>query len=137
MYLDLLEDFEKIAFSRLAYRLIAYHGIEEHEEKLYYAALAEMGIGVPDLEDEVDIHLECQAFMSLQSKRIALVELMVLALADGDLENEEQSLLDDIIGAFGFDADTLQQAWQWVHGWYVTYRVGKDFVQHGALVAVI
>jgi hypothetical protein len=135
MYLDLLEDFEKIAFSRLAYTLIAYHGIEEHEEKLYYAALGEMGIGVPDLDDEVDIYLECQAFGSLASKRIALLELMLLALADGDLETEEQSLLDDIIAAFGFDEDTLQKAWAWVHGWYTNYRAGKDFVQNGALVA--
>lgn len=135
MYLDLLEDFEKIAFSRLAFTMIAYHGIDEHEEKLYYSALAEMGIGEPDLDDEVNIPLECAAFRSMTSKRIALMELMLMALADGDLESEERHLIDDIIAAFGFDEQTLTEAWQWVSGWYQTYRSGKDFIQEGTLTA--
>lgn len=133
MYLDLLEDFEKHAFSRLAFTMIAYHGIDEHEEKLYYAALAEMGMTEPDLDDEVDIALECAAFRTMTSKRIALIELMLLALADGDLENEERHLIDDIIAAFGFDEATLTEAWQWVSGWYQTFRAGKEFIQQGTL----
>ncbi|MDB5098532.1 MAG: Tellurite resistance protein TerB [Cyanobacteria bacterium RYN_339] len=135
MYLDLLEDFEKIAFSRLAFKMIAFTGIDEHEEKLYYAALAEMGIGEPDLDEEVDIHVECEAFRSEDSRRIAMVELMLLALADGDLGEDEQSLLDEIIGAFGFDSATLEQAWTWVYGWYQTFRTGKDFIKFGVLTA--
>src|SRR3954468_24670480 len=102
MYLDLLEDYEKIAFSRLAFKMIAFHGIDEHEEKLFYAAIGEMGIAEPDLDDEIVIVSECEAFSSMKSKRIALIELMLLALADGDLETEERSLLDDIIATFGF-----------------------------------
>jgi hypothetical protein len=135
MYLDLLEDTEKVAFSRLAYAMIAFHGIEAHEEKLYYSALAEMGLGELDLEEAVDIQMECQAFQSQASKRIALIELMLLALADGDLEKEEQTLLDDIISAFKFDDETLTEAWQWVSGWFGTFRTGKDFVLLGTLTA--
>ena len=136
MYLDLLQDLEKVAFSRLAYALIAFHGIDEHEEKLFYAAVAEMGLDELDVADAVDIALECSAFGSLSSKRIALIELMLLALADGDLEHEEQSLLDTIILAFEFDEQTLTEAWQWVSAWFQTYRAGKDFVQLGMVSAV-
>ena len=134
MYLDLLEDHEKIAFSRLAFKLIAYHGIDLHEEKLFYAALGEMGIGEPDLDDDIVIQTECEAFTSPKSKRIALTELMLLALADGDLETEERSLLDDMIGAFEFDDETLTHAWEWVMQWFQTFQAGRHFIDHGAAI---
>lgn len=133
MYLDLLNEGEKIAFSRLAYLLISYYGIDEHEEKLYYAALAEMGLGEPDLEGEIHIEVECGAFQSMASRRIALLELMLMALADGDLDDDEAHMLDAIINEFRFPTETLEQAWGWVRSWYLTHKIGKDFIEMGEL----
>ncbi len=128
MYLDQLSDVEKHAFSRLAYLLISYYGIDEHEEKLYYSALAEMGLDTPELEGEIDPTIEAKAFSSPASRRIALLELLLLALADGDIEDEEQHMIDFIIQAFGFDAETLDRGWNWVRDWYATYRSGHEFI---------
>lgn len=133
MYLDQLNDVEKAAFSRLAYLLISYYGIDEHEQKLYYTALAEMGMSEFDVEGEIDASVEAAAFQSPASRRIALLELMLLALADGDIDDEEQNMLDVIISQFGFDAETLDHAWNWVKDWYETYSVGLNFVRHAEL----
>lgn len=129
MYLDRLSDVEKIAFSRLAYLLISYYGIDDHEQKLYYAALAEMGLGEPDVFDEINPGVEAQAFASPASRRIALLELMLLALADGDIDDDEQNILDLIISQFEFDPETLEQAWNWVKDWYQTYQAGNAFIR--------
>lgn len=133
MYLDQLSDVEKLAFSRLAYLLISYYGIDEHEQKLYCAALGEMGIVEPDIADEIDAALEAAAFATPSSRRIALLELMLLALADGDIEDEEQNMLDAIIAQFGFDAETLEAAWSWVKDWYQTYQAGNQFIRTAEL----
>lgn len=135
MYLDQLSDVEKQAFSRLAYLLISYYGIDEHEQKLYCAALGEMGITEPDVYDEIDAALEAAAFATPASRRIALLELLLLALADGDIEDEEQNMLDAIISQFGFDAETLELAWSWVKDWYQTYQAGNSFIRHAELTA--
>ena len=129
MYLDQLSDVEKHAFSRLAYLLISSHGIDEHEEKLYYSALAEMGLNEPDLDSAIDASVEAAAFQSPAARRIALLELMLLALADGDIDDDEQNILDMIIGQLGFDGETLDVAWSWVRDWYQTYMAGNEFIR--------
>lgn len=129
MYLGQLSPVEKVAFSRLSYLLISYYGIDEHEQKLYYAALSEMGLVDPDIEGEIDPGVEAAAFATPASRRVALIELMLLALADGDIEDEEQNVLDIIISHFGFDAEVLEQAWSWVQRWYETYQAGNLFIQ--------
>lgn len=128
MFLDLLGDVEKVAFSRLAYALIASYGVDEHEEKLFQAALAEMGLYEPDLEGPIQVEVEAAAFQSTESQRIALIELMLLALADGHLDTEEQHILDTILGAFGFDADTLDDAWNWVRDYHHLTRRASEWV---------
>lgn len=128
MYLDQLSEVEKIAFSRLSYLLISYYGIDEHEQKLYCAALGEMGLTEGDVEGEIDVATEAAAFNTPASRRIALLELMLLALADGDVEDEEQNMLDVIIAQFGFDDETLEAAWSWVRGWYETFQAGRTFI---------
>ena len=128
MYLDQLNELEKVAFSRLSYLLISYYGIDEHEERLFYSALGEMGISQPDLDGEISPAVEAAAFSSPHAKRIALLELMLLALADGDIDDDEQNILDLIISQFGFDDETLDRAWSWVRDWYLTYQAGNEFI---------
>lgn len=135
MYLDLLSDVEKTAFSRLAYLLISYYGIDDHEQKLYYAALSEMGVAEPELDGEISAAVEAAAFTSPASRRIALLEILLLALADGDIEDEEQNVLDLIIGEFGFDSETLDEAWDWVKRWFETYQAGNMFIRAGELTS--
>lgn len=128
MFLDLLGDVEKVAFSRLAYALIASFGIDEHEEKLFQAALAEMGLYEPDLEGPIQVEVEAAAFQSTESQRIALIELMLLALADGHLDTQEQHILDTILDAFGFDPQTLDAAWTWVRDYHHLTRRASEWV---------
>jgi len=135
MYLDQLNEVEKVAFARLSYLLISYYGIDDHEQKLYYAALSEMGLADPELYDEIDPSVEVAAFTSPASKRIALLELMLLALADGDIDDDEQNILDYIIQAFQFETETLDLAWDWVKNWYETYQAGNQFIRAAEPVA--
>lgn len=128
MFLDLLGDVEKVAFSRLAYALIASFGIDDHEEKLFQAALAEMGLYEPDLEGPIQVELEAAAFQDQQSQRIALIELMLLALADGHLDTQEQHILDTILDAFGYDQQTLEEAWNWVRDYHHLTRRASEWV---------
>lgn len=128
MYLAKLSPEEKGAFFRLACHLIAHDGIEPQEHALLSGAVGEMGLRGAVAPDNVDVRTECAIFRSAQSRKIAAVELMMLALADRRFQRGEQRLIHRILGDFGFSPAELDSLLKWADRWFEVYNAADEFV---------
>ena len=129
MYLSQLNQEEKQAFFNLAYKMVAYNGIEPEEHALLMGAVAEMGLKRVERPAAVDIPTECSRFGSVASKRLAVLELLVLSLADGNFQLEEQRLTQQILNAFGLGERELGEMLAWADRWFAVYNDGRTFVR--------
>jgi hypothetical protein len=120
MYLKALSDDEKQAFLELAYmaaradRILA---LEEYE--LWRAFRFELGL--PDdryTVRELSLAEAAAVFKSDRSKRIALLELVGLVMADGVEAPAENAFLQELADRFGLDGTYLVACFGWVkrHG---------------------
>jgi hypothetical protein len=128
MYLSKLSDQEKGAFFRLACHLIAHDGVEPQEHALLSGAVGEMQLRGAVAPANVDIRTECQLFKSVESRKIAAVELMMLALADRRFQRGEQRLINRILGDFGFTPNELDGLLKWADRWFEVYNAADEFV---------
>lgn len=128
MYLSKLSDEEKGAFFRLACHLIAHDGVEPQEHALLAGAVGEMGLRRAIAPDQVDVRAECALFRSPESRKIAAVELMMLALADRSFQRGEQRLIHRILGDFGFSPTELDSLLKWADRWFEVYNAADEFV---------
>lgn len=116
MFLNLLETQEKNAFMELAIQLVkADNKTDSREEAMLRHYLHEMNIGEDEFVfKEIKLDQLVPVFKSRRSKRAVLMELLALALADNDFDVNEQNLVAEISGKFGFEADELKQMTDWV-----------------------
>lgn len=128
MYLTQLQPDEKLAFFNLAYHLVSYHGIEPEEHALLTAAIGEMALRTLERPEQVDIPTECARFKSAHAKRIAAIELMMLALSDRTFQKEEQQMVNRILSAFGFGSKELDELLQWADRWFEVYNWADEYI---------
>ncbi|MDB5100303.1 MAG: hypothetical protein JWM80_4724 [Cyanobacteria bacterium RYN_339] len=130
MYLKALSDDEKQAFLELAYlaaradRILA---LEEYE--LWRAFRWELGL--PDDRYSVrDLSLTEAAavFKSDRSRRIALVELIGLVMADGVEAPAETGFVQELAGLFGLDGVFVDACFAWVKRHGVVMAEGRGLV---------
>lgn len=97
MFLSLLSAEEKIIFSKLAIVVIHADGkLEESEQSFLKEYAGEMGISIPNLNEEIDATELVKAISTNSSdlvKRIFLIELMALAKVDGEFAESERALI--------------------------------------------
>lgn len=108
MFLAGLNDNQKDAFMTLAYKLIAVDGVLD-EGELDMMVQYKLEMNLPPDYDETQGELET-AIVTLASesdtiKKQILFELVGLACAGDDYENEEYTLIEQIRTAFGLRAD--------------------------------
>lgn len=128
MYLSNLSDKEKTAFFRLACHLIAHDGVEPQEHALLAGAVGEMGLRGATPPRDIDIEAECAVFLTIESRKIAAIELMMLALADRRFQRGEQRLIHRVLGDFGFHANELDDLLKWADRWFEVYNAADDFI---------
>lgn len=108
MFLVNLNDSQKDAFMTLAYKLIAVDGVLD-EGELDMMAQYKLEMNLPPDYDETQGDLETAiAIFASESdaiKKQILFELVGLACAGDDYENEEYTLIEQVRTAFGLRAD--------------------------------
>ncbi len=108
MFLANLSDSQKDAFMTLAYKLIAVDGVLD-EGELAMMAQYKQEMSLPPDYDETqgDLETAIAVFTSESDalKKQIMFELVGLACAGNDYENEEYSLIEQVRTAFDLRAD--------------------------------
>ena len=117
MFLNLLDDQEKVSFSALAEKMIESDGIVVGREAATLGALrGEMGIGDTDPDPNADLSSLAGAFTDRRSKIVVLLELVGLGYSDTSFSGTERSLVSEIARAMGVGADDLARIESWCKG---------------------
>ena len=131
MLLMKLQSKEKFSFLQLAHylaRIDNKYGQKEEEIILEYCT--EMGIENLDSFDFDNFSLDkiLNDFKSESSKRIVILELMILIHIDHTFNLNEKKLIQKISESFGIDIDDVNDYSQWGKSVAMLYEVAKIFV---------
>ena len=131
MLLMKLESREKFAFLQLAHYLARVDnsfGKEEEEVILEYCD--EMGIENIDSFDMENFNLEATLnnFKSKRSKKIVVLELMILVHIDSVFNINEQILIEKISQNFGIETKDLNDFSSWGKSVAKLYEVAKVYM---------
>ena len=131
MLLMKLESKEKFSFLQLAHylaRIDNKYGKQEEEIILEYCT--EMGIENLDSFDFENFSLDkiLKDFKSESSKRIVILELMILIHIDHTFNLNEKKLIQKISESFGIDISDVNDYSQWGKSVAMLYEVAKIFV---------
>ena len=100
------------------------------EEEIILEYCSEMGIENIDSFDIKNFSLEStlKNFRSEKSKKIVLLELMILIHIDRNFNINEQILIDKISKSFGLELTNLDDYSQWGKSVAMLYEVAKVFI---------
>ncbi len=131
MLLMKLESKEKFSFLQLAHylaRIDNKYGKQEEEIILEYCT--EMGIENLDSFDFENFSLDkiLKDFKSESSKRIVILELMILIHIDHTFNLNEKKLIQKISESFGIDISDVNDYSQWGKSVAMLYEVAKIFI---------
>ena len=126
-----LQSKEKFSFLQLAHylaRIDNKYGQKEEEIILEYCT--EMGIENLDNFDFDNFSLEkiLNDFKSEASKKIVILELMILIHIDHSFNLNEKKLIQKISDSFGINIDDVNDYSQWGKSVAMLYEVAKIFV---------
>lgn len=130
MLLMKLNNKEKFAFLQLAYYIAHIDGeFETKEENIIEEYCAEMGI------EPIHFHLEAfnlketlEEIQTAYSKKIVVLELMILIHSDDRFHELEEEVLDTIIATFNISKEQLELYSQWGKMVSALYVQGKLFI---------
>lgn len=132
MLLMKLQTKEKFAFLQLAQFLARVDGeYGNREEDVIDEYCVEMGIDKPDVfnEEDFDLDLVLSHFKSSKSKKIVILELMILVHIDDKFDHKEHELFDRIIKQFKIDEKDLKYYSYWGKAVSSLYEQGKLFIE--------
>jgi len=114
MYLHLLNDHQKSALLKLAYRLSVADG-EDGSDEIAVLDDLRLQLGVDDHPDMGDVlgALPTDVFDSPQARAIAMMELLVVTYVDGYLHEAESGLIGELATAFEIDQVGLNAMAEW------------------------
>ncbi|MDD3009335.1 MAG: TerB family tellurite resistance protein [Arcobacter sp.] len=131
MLLMKLESKEKFSFLQLAHYLARIDNkFGDREEEIISEYCTEMGIENLDSFDMQTFSLDkiLNDFKSEKSKRIVILELMILIHIDHSFNINEQILMEKISQSFGIDLDDVNDYSQWGKSVAMLYEVAKIFI---------
>lgn len=129
MYLHLLSDAQKTTLFSFAYRLSTADGEDSTEESRKMDELRQQ-LGLrerPDMEQVLG-EITAGPFESAKVRSIAMMELLVLAYADGYLHEAEAALIGEIAEAFEIGQERLNAMAEWAMDYLDVMRGGDAFV---------
>ncbi|TLP40510.1 TerB family tellurite resistance protein [Arcobacter arenosus] len=133
MLLMKLKPKEKFAFLQLAHYLARIdNDYGEKEEEIILEYCAEMGIENDDDFEIEDFSLAdtLETFKTKKSKKIVVMELMILIHADDKFDLQEKALISQINDTFQLSGENLEFCSSWGKGVAALYAQGKLFI-HG------
>ena len=131
MLLMKLQSKEKFSFLQLAHYLARVDNkYGKREEEIILEYCVEMGIENLDSFDFENFSLEkiLKDFKSESSKKIVILELMILIHIDHSFNLNEKKLIQRISESFGIDIDDVNDYSQWGKSVAMLYEVAKIFV---------
>lgn len=129
MYLNRLTNGEKVAFYSLAYAVATAHeGISLEEKALLEASLHEMKIDQP--QQILPVADAVGRFESDETRRIVLLELMLIAMVDDDFDDAEQAVMSEVMSGFNFSENHIERAAAWAESLAALFRTGQRFIQY-------
>ncbi|CAM3602570.1 TerB family tellurite resistance protein [Arcobacter aquimarinus] len=131
MLLMKLQSKEKFSFLQLAHYLARIDNkYGEREEEIISEYCTEMGIENLDSFDMDKFSLEdiLKDFKSEASKRIVILELMILIHIDHSFNINEQILIEKISDSFGIEINDVNDYSQWGKSVAMLYEVAKIFI---------
>ena len=126
-----LQSKEKFSFLQLAHYLARVDNkYGKREEEIILEYCVEMGIENLDSFDFENFSLEkiLKDFKSESSKKIVILELMILIHIDHSFNLNEKKLIQRISENFGIDVDDVNDYSQWGKSVARLYEVAKIFV---------
>lgn len=132
MLLMKLQTKEKFSFLQLAHYLARIDNeYGEKEEEIILEYCAEMGIENDDAFELEDFSLEdtIKDFKTKKSKKIVVLELMILIHADDKFDFKERTLINKINEYFNFSLEELELFSQWGKAVAAMYQQGKLFIK--------
>lgn len=136
MLLMKLESKEKFSFLQLAHYLARIDNkFGEREEEIILEYCTEMGIENLDSFDMENFNLDniLKDFKSERSKRIVVLELMILIHIDHSFNINEQILMEKISNSFGINIEDVNDYSQWGKSVAMLYEVAKVFINEKKL----
>lgn len=131
MLLMKLQAREKFAFLQLAHYLARIdNDFGKSEEEIILEYCDEMGIENIDSFDMKNFSLDdiLRNFKSERSKKIVILELMILIHIDNNFNINEQILMDQISQNFGINGNDVNDYSQWGKSVAVLYEVAKVYI---------
>ena len=131
MLLMKLQSKEKFSFLQLAHYLARVDNkYGKREEEIILEYCAEMGIENLDAFDFENFSLEkiLKDFKSEASKKIVILELMILIHIDHTFNLNEKILIHRIAESFGINIDDVNDYSQWGKSVAMLYEVAKIFI---------
>ena len=126
-----LQSKEKFSFLQLAHYLARVDNkYGKREEEIILEYCVEMGIENLDSFDFENFSLEkiLKDFKSESSKKIVILELMILIHIDHSFNLNEKKLIQRISENFGIDVDDVNDYSQWGKSVSMLYEFAKIFV---------
>lgn len=126
MFLNLLTDRQKQSFLALATKVVmADGGVDVKEHVTLNVRVAEMGGDIKAPPDEIFGDPNFDVFDTPKSQTIVLLELMVIAYADGEYHADERPIIGQLSEHFGFSESDMERYEDWakrqsplsVEGW--------------------
>lgn len=136
MLLMKLESKEKFSFLQLAHYLARIDNkFGEREIEIILEYCTEMGIENLDSFDMENFNLDniLKDFKSERSKRIVVLELMILIHIDHSFNINEQILMEKISNSFGLNIEDVNDYSQWGKSVAMLYEVAKVFINEKKL----
>jgi tellurite resistance protein len=133
MLLMKLQPKEKFSFLQLAHYLARIdNDYGEKEQEIILEYCAEMGIENDNDFEMEDFNLKdiLKDFKSKKSKKIVVLELMILIHADDKFDLKEKALISKINDTFKLSSENLEFCSQWGKGVAASYAQGKLFIEN-------
>lgn len=134
MFLAELDPSQRRAFCGMAqYLILSDKIVDLREEQALVQARREMGLSelVPVPEDDAEFLALAGVFEGVEAKRIALLEAAFVALADRDIDEREEGLLQRLAERLGLDGGALESARGWATAQLELRDRGRAFVAGG------
>lgn len=130
MYLNYLEENEKIAFLKLSHVIAHSDGNFCDNEKIIIGSYCnEMGITDIVFNKNETINNISNEFKSIQSQKIAILELMSIINANGEFKKEEKYIIDTLVNKFNIDEKYLEDVKNWTELMLSLIEQGNNLVQ--------
>jgi uncharacterized tellurite resistance protein B-like protein len=114
MYLNYLEETEKVAFLKLAHSIASSDDEFCDNEKIIINSYCnEMGIADIKFDKDELIDILSYQFKTDQSRRIVIFELMSIINANGEFKSKEKDIINILLKEFNIEEKFLTDVKQW------------------------